>query len=77
MNLKGKQNPKRHMQLDKLARTISKADKQRAAAYLDQCAKATLRDCFPQTPYQQEAQNYQGASALTAKFGARHAWINR
>ncbi len=36
--------------LNKLARTISAADKRRAAAYLDQCAKATLRNCFPRTP---------------------------
>ena len=36
--------------LDKLARTISEEDKQRAAAYLDQCAKATLRNCFPRNP---------------------------
>ena len=36
--------------LDKLARTISDADKQRAAAYLNQCAKATLRNCFLRTP---------------------------
>ena len=36
--------------LYKLERTMSKEDKQRAAAYLDQCAKATLRNCFPRTP---------------------------
>ena len=36
--------------LDKLARTISEEDKQRAAAYLDQCATATLRICFPRNP---------------------------
>jgi len=36
--------------LDKLARTISEEDKQRAAAYLDQCATATLRNCFPRNP---------------------------
>ena len=36
--------------LDKLARTISEVDKQRAAVYLDQCTKATLRNCFPRTP---------------------------
>jgi len=33
--------------LYKLARTINEEDKQRATAYLYQCAKATLRICFP------------------------------
>ena len=36
--------------LGKLERVISQADRQRAAAYLDSCAKATLRNCFPRTP---------------------------
>ncbi|MCH1476113.1 MAG: sel1 repeat family protein [Alphaproteobacteria bacterium] len=42
--------PGARQNLGKLARTISQADKQRAAAYLDSCAKATLRNCFPRTP---------------------------
>ena len=33
-----------------LARTINEEDKQRATAYLYQCAKATLRNCFPLKP---------------------------
>ena len=42
--------PGARQNLGKLARTISQADKQRAAGYLDSCAKATLRNCFPRTP---------------------------
>ena len=42
--------PGARQNLGKLAKTISQADKQRAAAYLDSCAKATLRNCFPRTP---------------------------
>ena len=42
--------PGARQNLGKLASTISQADKQRAAAYLDSCAKATLRNCFPRTP---------------------------
>ena len=42
--------PGARQNLGKLAKTISQADKQRAAADLDSCAKATLRNCFPRTP---------------------------
>ena len=42
--------PGARQNLSRLARTISDADKQRAAKYLDQCATATLRNCFPRNP---------------------------
>ena len=42
--------PGARQNLGKLERVISQADRQRATAYLDSCAKATLRNCFPRTP---------------------------
>ena len=42
--------PGAHQNLGKLARVISQADLRRANAYLDSCAKATLRNYFLRTP---------------------------